>query len=90
MTRTEVCFLAGWTFWKKLCVVNAGPDTQLRFHTVSGTPAENWIKRAENAERKMYLKLTMLFLLIGFVAGLPYVFEKIWTIWKSEVGNRHH
>jgi hypothetical protein len=37
----------------------------------------------------MYLKLTMLFLLIGFVAGLPYLFEKIWAIWKSEAGNRH-
>jgi hypothetical protein len=31
----------------------------------------------------MYLKLTMLFLLIGFVVRLPYLFEKIWAIWKA-------
>jgi hypothetical protein len=29
----------------------------------------------------------MLFLLIGFVVGLPYLFEKIWAIWKAEAGN---
>ena len=40
MTRTKVCFLAGWAFWKKLCVVNAGPDAQLRFHSISDTAAE--------------------------------------------------
>src|SRR5215831_9513325 len=37
----------------------------------------------------MYLKLTMLFLVIGFVMGLPYFFEKIWAVWKGEAGNRH-
>jgi hypothetical protein len=31
----------------------------------------------------MDLKLTMLFLLIGFVVSLPYLFEKIWAIWKA-------
>ena len=31
----------------------------------------------------MYLKLTMLFLLIGFVAGLPYLFEKYGQVGKG-------
>jgi hypothetical protein len=29
-------------------------------------------------------------LLIGFVVGLPYFFEKIWAIWKAEARHRHH
>src|SRR5215813_12517885 len=74
---------------KKLCIVNAGSDAQLRFHSISDIPAIIG-HSSRNAEAGMYLKLTMLFLLIGFVVGLPYFFEKIWTIWKGEAGKRHH
>jgi hypothetical protein len=71
-----------WAFEKKLCVVNAGSDAQLRFHSISDIPAIIG-HSSRNAERRMYLKLMMLFLLLGFVVGLPYFFEKIWAIWKG-------
>jgi hypothetical protein len=45
-----------------------------RFHSISDTLAIRTIS-SRHTERKMYLKLTMLFLLIGFVVGLPYPFE---------------
>jgi hypothetical protein len=55
--------------------------TQVPTHSFVSIPlvARLWklVNRAENAERKMYLKLTMLFLLIGFVAGLPYLFRTL-------------
>src|SRR5262249_22971727 len=51
-------------FWKNYALL-----TQVRTHTFVST-------HTCDAERIMYLKLTMLFLLIGFVAGLPYLFEK--------------
>ena len=57
-----------------------------RFHSISDSLAIRTIS-SRHTERKMYLKLTMLFLLIGFVVGLPYLFEKIWAIWKAEAGN---
>jgi hypothetical protein len=60
--------------------------------TALATYYDNWTfePNAERSERRMYLKLTMLFLLVGFVVWLPYFFEKIWAIWKAEAGNRRH
>ena len=77
-----------WAFEKKYALL-----TQVRMHsfvsTALATTYDNWTFEP-NAEGRMHLKLTMLFLLIGFVVGLPYFFEKIWAIWKGEAGNRHH
>jgi hypothetical protein len=76
-------------FGKNSALFNAGSDAELHFYSISDTPAIIG-HSSRNAERRMYLKLTKLFLLIGFVVGLPYLFEKIWAICKSEAGNRHH
>ena len=77
-----------WAFWKKLCIVNAGSEAPLRFHSISDRPAIIDIRAEMPGENVP--KTSLLFLLIGFVVGLPYFFEKIWAIWKAEARHRHH
>ena len=68
--------------------VDVGSEAPLSFHSISDRPAITDI-RAE-MPRENVPKTSLLFLLIGFVVGLPYFFEKIWAIWKAEARHRHH